>query len=30
VPDVIDPFDAEIDPVGEQEHSTGRHGERRE
>jgi hypothetical protein len=30
VADVIDPFDAEIDPVGEQEHSTGRHGERRE
>lgn len=28
VADVIDPFDAEIDPVGEQEHPTGRHGER--
>ncbi|MCT2586036.1 hypothetical protein [Actinophytocola gossypii] len=28
--DVIDPFDAEIDPVGEHEHPTGRHGERTE
>ncbi|MGH3762365.1 hypothetical protein [Actinophytocola sp.] len=28
VADVIDPFDAEIDPVGEHEHPTGRHGER--
>lgn len=27
VADVIDPFDAEIDPVGEQERPTGRHGE---
>jgi hypothetical protein len=28
VADVIDPFDAEVDPVGESEHPTGRHGER--
>ena len=28
VADVVDPFDAEIDPVGEHEHPTGRHGER--
>lgn len=28
IADVIDPFDAEIDPVGEHEHPTGRHGER--
>jgi hypothetical protein len=27
VADVIDPFDAEIDPVGESERPTGRHGE---
>ena len=27
VADVVDPFDAETDPVGEQEHPTGRHGE---
>lgn len=30
VADVIDPFDAEIDPVGEHEQPTGRHGERYE
>jgi hypothetical protein len=30
VADVVDPFDAEIDPVGEHEQPTGRHGERRE
>jgi hypothetical protein len=30
VADVIDPFDAEVDPVGEHEQPTGRHGERRE
>jgi hypothetical protein len=28
VADVVDPFDAEIDPVGEQEHPSGRHGEK--
>lgn len=28
VADVVDPFDAEVDPVGEQEHPSGRHGER--
>jgi hypothetical protein len=28
IADVLDPFDAEIDPVGEHEHPTGRHGER--
>jgi hypothetical protein len=27
VADVVDPFDAEIDPVGEQEHQTGRHND---
>jgi hypothetical protein len=27
VADVIDPFDAEVDPVGEREHPTGRHDE---
>lgn len=27
VADVVDPFDAEIDPVGEQDQPTGRHGE---
>jgi len=27
VADVIDPFDAEVDPVGDQEHQTGRHGD---
>jgi hypothetical protein len=28
IADVIDPFDAEVDPVGESERPTGRHGER--
>jgi hypothetical protein len=28
VADVIDPFDAEVDPVGEHEQPSGRHGER--
>jgi hypothetical protein len=30
IADVIDPFDAEIDPVGDHEEPTGRHGERRD